>query len=526
MAALTNLDNLTKYFPSPLKWLPLVGWVLLACGLLVFTTRWGIGTSPDSAIYIGTANNLLASRGLTTLLGDSPGKLLVHYPPLYPLVLAAAGLMGNDLLETARWLHVGLFTANLVVAWLLLGKLAPQTIWLPGLALFPLAISNTMLTLHFMAWSEPLFLLFGFAGLYLLSSGLGSNKPSLLILSGFLAGLSALTRYAGFAFVIATVAATVLLTAGDLRRKLAWGVLTGIPGVVLMGSWLVYTRITASDLSIRSLTFHPPGFDHLRQGLNTLAGWLLLPAQAPGWLKALILVAIVAFVAFAMIYFRKGVKSKEMLTSRTAASVLMVFIGSYVGFLLLSLTLVDANTPLDERILSPLLFAGLGILTYTLGLSLPINKPYYPGFVALLVTGALLYTTTSLLRSASAFVENSIYGIGFSHQHWRDSAIIAEVDRLPEKTIIYTNSPEGIYLHTQRSVLDLPRKMDAIRQRANPEYADQIQSLKTQVICGGALVVYFTAVQSTTLPSPAELQAFNAWTDQVDFEDGFILGNH
>jgi len=65
-------------------------------------TRWGIGASPDSVVYVGVARNLLEGRGLTVPFGGAGEALLTQFPPLYPATLAGLGLLGVDPLVAAR----------------------------------------------------------------------------------------------------------------------------------------------------------------------------------------------------------------------------------------------------------------------------------------------------------------------------------------------------------------------------------------------------------------------------------------
>ena len=52
-----------------------------------------------------TARNLLAGRGLTIPWGAWAGQPVSHFPPLFPLVLAAIGSLGLDPWDAARYLN-------------------------------------------------------------------------------------------------------------------------------------------------------------------------------------------------------------------------------------------------------------------------------------------------------------------------------------------------------------------------------------------------------------------------------------
>ena len=48
----------------------------------------GVGISPDAIDYLNTARSVLAGQGLVIA-----GLPMTHFPPVYPLLLAAIGLV-------------------------------------------------------------------------------------------------------------------------------------------------------------------------------------------------------------------------------------------------------------------------------------------------------------------------------------------------------------------------------------------------------------------------------------------------
>jgi len=80
-------------------------WILIAVlascavmggGIIVWATPWGVGLSPDSAIYIGGARSLAEMKGYTQPVDASTYSPIVHYPPLYSASLATFGVLGLD----------------------------------------------------------------------------------------------------------------------------------------------------------------------------------------------------------------------------------------------------------------------------------------------------------------------------------------------------------------------------------------------------------------------------------------------
>lgn len=86
-------------------------------GLAVLhATRWGPWAMSDATEYIISARNLLEGHGLGLFAASGRFMPLSLHPPLYPLVLAALGVTGLDLVLIARWLDAFLFGAIVFLA--------------------------------------------------------------------------------------------------------------------------------------------------------------------------------------------------------------------------------------------------------------------------------------------------------------------------------------------------------------------------------------------------------------------------
>ncbi|HXF77113.1 MAG TPA: hypothetical protein VNN13_13520 [Methylomirabilota bacterium] len=70
---------------------------------VIAATPWGIGLSPDSAAYIGGARSLIEGMGFSLPTDSGTFAPIIHFPPLYSLLLGAAAIAGADPLSAARW---------------------------------------------------------------------------------------------------------------------------------------------------------------------------------------------------------------------------------------------------------------------------------------------------------------------------------------------------------------------------------------------------------------------------------------
>src|SRR5207247_2072849 len=88
---------------------------LLGSCILLISTRWGIGTYPDSVVYIGVARSIFEGSGVRFFNDAGQFVPVTQYPPLYPSVMAAFGIMGLDPLTGSRWISALLFAGNAIL---------------------------------------------------------------------------------------------------------------------------------------------------------------------------------------------------------------------------------------------------------------------------------------------------------------------------------------------------------------------------------------------------------------------------
>ena len=152
---------------------------LLGIGLvLVATSRYGVGLSPDSAYYIFAARSLLSGKGYL----DFDGTLYTNWPPLFPTLLAGLGLVGIEPLDGARLLNA--VTFGLIV--LASGKLFIRCIRSKAFAvlgILSVLLSFQLLKVSVMAWSEPVFILLVLFFIMYMPSFLKSRSWSSLVWS-------------------------------------------------------------------------------------------------------------------------------------------------------------------------------------------------------------------------------------------------------------------------------------------------------------------------------------------------------
>ncbi len=502
--------------------------IALAIIGVLTATRWGIGASPDSVVYLGVARNLLTGRGLTIPFGDVADLPLTRFPPLYPALLAFAGSLAGDPLSVARWLHAGLFGANaLLIAHLVTqarGGLTGATVAAAGL----FVLSPSMVLLHSMAWSEPVFLLLSLLCLALLARFVRTQDGRWVVAAGIFAGLACLTRYVGVSLLGAGFLSVLIWGGGDRRRRVRMALLFLGLGAAPLGLWFLRNLAIAGTAADRAVVPHLVGATQAWQALETVSRWLLLPPSAPNAVKAAVALLVGGGVFGALLLGGPSIRARgegrfREWFARVPAEIrlLAVFSISYGLVLLASVSLVDANTPLDERLLSPLLGPALVTSVFALATVRGAGRGARVGRAALLL-GASLFSLLSLKASSAAALEAYRNGIGFNQVEWRRSATVARLSGLLETTRIYANAPEAVYLLTGRSALQIPRRANLVTRQTNESFQNDVMAMGAALAQEGGVIVYFTRIQSNSLPTEEELRDLLSLEPLFRGEDGAI----
>ena len=496
---------------------------LVGSSLVLYSTSWGIGTSPDSVAYIGAARNLAAGLGLTVPFGGLVDAPMIHHAPFYPVFIGTLGLIGIDPAKVARGLAIIIMGLNvLLAAWLVRGML-PGTNWPSVIGALLVAISPTILEIHSMAWTEPMFIFLGFFGLGLLALWLDNQSLIFGITAALLVGLATLTRYAGLAFIATGVLGILLLARERAVKRLAYassfGLISGLP----LSLWGIQNHFAVGTATNRSLNFHPIERSQLWQGMGTVSSWLLVPENASTLfhLASLALLGLVAGAALVIIWRSQNTKLNA---PGINFRIFTIFVPVYFLFLVVSISFFDANTPLDGRILSPLFFAGVVGLIAIFGQAAVYNLP------RVWQAGLLLYVFVLVIGYGQASLkwvqESHHQGIGFSSTIWQGSPTLATVRNFPKETLIYTNVPEGVYFSGEHRSMRLPVYFEAVRQQVNPNFEVEIGNLKHQLVSGQAVVVYFTQLGRQDNPSETELVDQLSLVLVAAYPDGNIYGPH
>ena len=275
-----------------------------------------VGVFYDDGLYAGLARALGTGQGYVHLhLPGAPAA--VHYPPLYPVLLAPlfGALPLNAAVLAAKILNVLLAAAAAgLVAWhaartQILGEGLPR--WLAPVIVGAAAISIPVLATQAVLFSEPLF-----AVLFAAAIIAADRDPPRPVLAGTFAALALLTR----SIAVAAGAGIVvyLLLVRRAPRRVALGV-AGPVAVAAFGWWLWVTTHGQGIDPALALNYGGLGDVMSQTGLGAFgASSLDLPrplgALTLSWLGVPIVYKVVGLAALAV-----GLYGLALVTRRSAA---------------------------------------------------------------------------------------------------------------------------------------------------------------------------------------------------------------
>jgi hypothetical protein len=526
--AARSREVVTPGWNQPLAWFALLGLIaLVGMASVLATTRHGTGLTPDSAAYIGTADNLVAGDGFTVpfheyplddrALGPTPDKpavALTHFVPLYPAALAAGSYVtGGSTRTVARWLGALVFAGTIalvgVTVLTLTGGSALTSLVAAGLT----AGAADLFRVHAAALSEPLFLPLAFAALLLLARYRERATLARLCSFAVMAGLATLARLSGGA-VILTGLIVIAAASGSWRRRLAHGALATAMAVAPLVVWLA-TRASAGGA--RPLAFHPVTIGDIKGGVLAMAGWVL-PSVVP---RAVDTAAVLAGgVAVGLLY-----RSARRRCS-PAIDVLLLFVPAYLAFMLISITFFDANaSPLAPRILTPIHLALLVALPCLVRVAWPPNRSFASASLGALgaASAVVLVTLLTSARGVAWIGTNHSNGLGYASQMWRQSPAIAAAKALPAGSLVYTNAPDALYLLAHRAASTVPQRQNSVSLRINRSFDDDLRAVAGELRVHHGSVVYLYLPFRQFVPAPVTLRRVMGLRTVLSVRDGLVL---
>jgi len=493
--------------------LSLVGTVFI----LLSTSRYGAGLSPDSVTYISTARNLIKGVGFISYGGDP----LVSQPPLYPALLAVIGkIFGTDPLLVANLVNALIFGLIVYFGGLLIFKYLSSFPVFAIVGTLSILASIPLFSVSVMAWSEPLFILFVllsllFANLYLEKKDI----TSLIFLSSSLALLS-LTRYIGVMLILWGVLIIIVFYRNSLKSRIAHLSLFTLISILPIGIWLIRNYVISSTLFGPRASSAYTLSQNLMFVFNSIVSWYVPSIIADHRPTFILLGAVIGFFV--------GLSPKDSWQSVKVTlrqiSPIVSFAIAYTAILVISST-TTAYDQIDDRLLSPIY---VPLVLFLLILALALVEPYRRRFSnkivnSFLILGLAIWLIYPIRYTILTAVNLTQKGQGYSSKAWIESETVQYLlhhRTLESECAVYANGPDATYI-----LAHLTTKMSPAKTRYNsPETVnDNISRLRgSWPEESNACLVWFDRIDRKYLFTIAELQSVANIDLIVHLEDGAI----
>lgn len=428
---------------------------------------YGVGLERDSIEHIAAARSLLAGSGFA---GYS-GLPYDAFPPLYPLLLAAASLGVFDPHSVAGPLNAVMFAATIAVAGIYL-RTRLQSGLLAAAGALALMLSIPLAGAAAWAWPETAFILWTALALIQTDRFLSGGKISALLWAAAFTALAALTSYTGLA-VVATVIILLALPGGTpaadkVKRIGIYALIALIPPAL----WLLRNLLSGGEPDAIGGGAAADSFSAALSGIPiTLFGWAVpdLPGislaqlglgPAMIGLGALGLLLAILLCLFAIAYDYGG-RSENGYYDGEAPRPGYVFGGFallYFVALLAALALGAAGEGFQARQLAPvyLPLLILGLLFADLFLARRREQgPAGSGAMSLplLILAAALGIWLALLavsngRAVMAANQGDAAELGYAAAGWADSPLPGYLDQAAAAgSAVFTNNLPAAYIH-------------------------------------------------------------------------------
>lgn len=520
--------------------------------------RFGVDVEPDSAVYMSAGILCAHGEGVSepNLIGAP--RPMTWFPPAVPWMVSICERSGLDIRKA--------FAVFNAVSW---GVLTGWIGWLAfrttgGSPLLGILAAATILTSeaicydHSMLYSEPPFLLWTTGSLAALAFWWKHPRLRWAAAAALCVGASLLTRYAGMTLVLTGGLAMFARPGLEWRRRLAMLAIFGALSSGPLFAWHLWQKnVRHADLE-RTLEWHPVTPGQIGEGVDTLASFIVPGEFADFPHSDATILAVVSALIVAAVWSRQrcpdGMVAREKppavrlenaalpvrlagggtvrekpsasgspggLRSRWPALVWIcaVFMGVYPAFLLVSISIADADTPLDARILSILIPPGVIIASH---LAFVTGWERMGGLAkcgAFIVIGGLL-----ALHGISTLRYYVIkHDVTLSPNH--PSALLHALRAIPDNAILFSNEPASIYMAARLKSEGLPRLLvgneseTAKRNRLNR----RIEFMKKAMAARGGWVVYWIQLHGDPVISEDIVKKNLPILEITHFDDGALL---
>lgn len=369
-----------------------------------------------------------------------------------------------------------------------------------------------------MAWTESLYILLGLMGLLLLAIFFTSGQYGFLMSSALIVGLAFITRYVGITLVITGCLCLLLYDKKILIKRLLDVLLFGAVSSLFMAGFLIRNKLLYDVTTNRSFIFHPIHTGHITQ--------LTLTSTFRLTFIGVLLIFVILLCDLLLSREKKDgwhEFGSSIMPLPREILVLGWYIAIYTTFLFFSISFIDAYTPLDDRILSPIYIPLVIILMFVF--SRVLSAFHSIRIIKWFVILPLSFVIALQIRNLVFWTQSNYqYGVsGYTDIRWTNSSIMEDVSALPVESTIFTNGYDVLYLWTDRFSHGFPPKYSATTLAENKQYSAELFAMAESMRASDGFIIYFDNItQRSYYPTKQELVEALNLRIYAEADDGTI----
>jgi hypothetical protein len=449
---------------------------------------------------------------------------IVHYPPLFSLLMAGLNILSVDVLMGARIIDVVAYGLNGCLLGLLLWRATRSMLAaFAGVALF--LCTPAIFSIHSMAWTDGPYLSLTMIALCLMAAYLAEPRPPLLFFAGLAAGLAYLLRYVGIALVLVLVTSLWLGSKERMRKRLLQVGLLLAVSMAPIGLWFLRNLVLTGRISDLRWWLHDRIAVPLTTEIETILDWFLPGpvmhrlAAVPAAGGALVLLAVLVVSAGGVMLLRGwGASVVGDAQRRAVLGVGGLHLGIYLAVLTASATLAFPPAIISERLLAPAYLSAV-LLAVVVMHALWVRRHW---LLRVAVAGAYAMLLFNKASWTASLVDRALVDgpQGYTDSRWRTSETI-EALRGMDSTVVYTNNVAALYIILGLHAYDLPEEVEVPRADIDPNYETLAEYRMRVSSTPGAVVVLFGG--SEVLPGAPLFAPFTEGLTLVSsYADGAI----
>ncbi|MBN1287814.1 MAG: hypothetical protein JXB47_20615 [Anaerolineae bacterium] len=416
---------------------------LLGVMLVLFSTsKYGAGLSPDSMEYVAAARNLLAGDGYI----QSNGQPFAHWPPLFPAILAAFGLVGFDLLIAVRLVNAlafGLIVFTSGQFFLKYIRFSPFAL----LGVFSIVLSPPLLYSASWGLSETIFTLLLVLFVPPMIRFLKTEQRFPFGVACALGALATLQRFIGATMIVVGAVTIVLYMRWiPLARRIKYALVLGVISAAPTLGWLARNYFLTSTFSGSRGASAYTLAQNISFTFQALTAWFVpsynFLAESLGFLLPLLATTVIL-----SLFFIRPKGFKKILSFLLVSE---IFIAFYITFLVVSSTFIFYDKlSVSHRFFSPLyVFVMLLIFMSIENIANYLSHRRKLRVIWLMM--ALLWVV-GLMQVGPVVLEQHQQGAGgYNSVFWQEKPVVEWLKTSPLPGTLYSNEHTAVYLFTQQ----------------------------------------------------------------------------